>query len=152
MSLQSVHEKYFRTLEPWFIILFGDLYFLTNFSVSNSAAFGETFLCYGCIDCCFTWKISSFLLPPYPVVLANVKQDVFHFFLLYLVPYFTHTSFSYYISNICLFNNLGIVSFCTSDTHKVNSKNYWTYSLVFQGIIPGSVPLKIAPTQFPQLI
>lgn len=126
MSLHSVHEKHFRTLEPWFIIFFGDLYFLTNFSISNSAAFGETFLCYCCIDCCFTWKISSFLLPPYPVVLGNVQWAVFHFFLFYVVPYFTHTSFSYYISNICLFNNLGIFTLFTSDTHKVNSKNWLT--------------------------
>lgn len=98
MSLHSVHDRYFRTLEPWFIIFFGDLYFLTNFSISNSAAFGETFLCYCCIDCCFTWKISSFLLPPYPVVLGNVQQAVLHFFLLHVVPYFDHTSFLYYIS------------------------------------------------------
>lgn len=73
MSLHSVYEKYFRTLEPWFIIFFGDLYFLTNFSISHSAAFGETFLCYCCIDCSFTWKISSFLLPPYPVMLSNIQ-------------------------------------------------------------------------------
>lgn len=34
------------------------------------------------------------------------------------MPCFIHTSFSYYISNICLINKLGVVCISSSGTHK----------------------------------
>lgn len=50
--------------------------------------------------------------------LASYISFLFFFFLLYVVPCFIHSSFSYYISNICLINKLGVFCISSSGTHK----------------------------------